>query len=65
MRCCRGGQVCLAPCPPGLDTPLLVVWVLEVSQADSTYLAYGKGGPKMFRTGCTAQLRLVPAVSPP
>lgn len=65
MRCCRGSQVCLAPSPPGLDTPLLVVWVLGVSQADSTYLAYGKGGPKMFRAGCTVQPRLAPAVSPP
>lgn len=39
-----------------------VVWVLGVSQADSTYRACGKGGPNMFRAVCRAEafLRLSP-----
>lgn len=43
-------------CHSGLDTPfarLSGFW--GVSQADSTYLAYGKGGPKMFRAVCMAE----------
>lgn len=65
MRYWRGGR--RHPSPRSGHTPKgwlpsLVVWALEVSQAESAYLASGKGRPMMLRAwACLQELEcLVP-----